>query len=501
MCFDSIFSVTQTYAVQKDKELSYIPIFSTITSLANLVQKCLILPLISLYDSDIIKNNPYLAHVDKKKFSKIFLLLVPGIGNIVYARMKSQKAEDSQKWFESLQWKDLQSIDYVNALIADPDISKQQKRMLCNSLKSITIIHSVLKNQNILDEQKLILCECVIQIRSSLDDMNTILSLDEQQIPRLAEIATKLLEFLNGSLEDYRQIGEEQIIKLKEISSVQQINQIIFKNIHSIISESNDTINKYISKLSINNKTNLAKTLAYLQPTIKDQTLEFAELCNGFISRILEIMKLYLTNAENDFKQFTTPFLESLSELQISPDIQCDDFIKIFENESKKRIEIFSGKNLKWDSYLQKMQLMNIVESYKYLPAHEKEISILTEKIQSGLNEEIKFFKNLSEQLKEIKFSQVDQLDPLNSKLPDYLPLETPNCAQQMEKCLPKKYPHAMPTFLSNNGKILVENEDQFKRLVIAYSSYFCQLTKLIKETDKVIENKKIFLNNLDNLL
>ncbi len=68
--------------VSVDQAYDYVPVYSSVTNLIALFQKCVIFPLVS----DLaIRANAYLSHIDQKSFARCVILLVPVLGNIVIA--------------------------------------------------------------------------------------------------------------------------------------------------------------------------------------------------------------------------------------------------------------------------------------------------------------------------------------------------------------------------------------------------------------------------------
>ncbi len=71
-----------SFLVKTDRIFDYIPVFSTVTNLIDIFQKCVILPLMS---EEKIKNNHYYTHVKEKNLARCISLLIPVIGNILIA--------------------------------------------------------------------------------------------------------------------------------------------------------------------------------------------------------------------------------------------------------------------------------------------------------------------------------------------------------------------------------------------------------------------------------
>jgi|GEM_PF-5152313 len=69
-----------TLAIQADKACDYIPFISTATTIINIFQKCVILPLMNLCH---IEKGNYYEYLDNKSFTRCFWLLIPGIGNVI----------------------------------------------------------------------------------------------------------------------------------------------------------------------------------------------------------------------------------------------------------------------------------------------------------------------------------------------------------------------------------------------------------------------------------
>ncbi|MBA3238731.1 MAG: hypothetical protein H0T62_10365 [Parachlamydiaceae bacterium] len=430
-----------TFSVKSDKALNYCPGLSTIASLVHIIEKCLVIPLLNLYDPNIIKNCPYLAHVDGKKISKIVLLMIPGIGNIIYWDMKKQKANNTNKWLETLlESSNSMETDYLKGLIEHPKISNKQL-------------------------------------------LNVIPNLSYQQKNKLKNIVLKCLKIeTDPSLE-------------------------IIKNHFSI---------KVREKLS-------------------DQ------------------LPLLKENLETDFDNYKNSISESLIELNIDDNCSFEDFIDLFQKEIKNRFDVLNGKNLKQEAFMSKTSVTGLTADYLKLMVHDAKFTNVTEEIREVIDEELQFYRELSTGLQDTLALQIENMYPVNTGLLHVIPLKsydyekdktftenedalaeiykyTPeefpvvildetvnNIAhfkrkkliylelksehKKIERCLPKIYPHLMPTFLSADGTIKIENEDQFKILISVYGLYFNQLERSIQDLNKIIENKLAFKDALENLL
>jgi len=65
--------------VSLDNFFDYVPVFSTITNIVDLFQKCLVLPFM---DKKNIADSHYFTHIDQKSAGRCALLLIPVIGNL-----------------------------------------------------------------------------------------------------------------------------------------------------------------------------------------------------------------------------------------------------------------------------------------------------------------------------------------------------------------------------------------------------------------------------------
>ena len=63
-----------------DKASDYLPCVSTVSNLIDLFQKCVVLPFM---DKQTIANNHYYTYLKEKTVGRCFILLIPGIGNII----------------------------------------------------------------------------------------------------------------------------------------------------------------------------------------------------------------------------------------------------------------------------------------------------------------------------------------------------------------------------------------------------------------------------------
>ncbi|MCX6990779.1 MAG: hypothetical protein NTX49_06945 [Chlamydiae bacterium] len=73
-------NLANTLAIGADKGCDYIPFVSTATTIINIFQKCVILPLMNLRH---IKKGKYFEYLDNKSMTRCLWLLVPIIGNLI----------------------------------------------------------------------------------------------------------------------------------------------------------------------------------------------------------------------------------------------------------------------------------------------------------------------------------------------------------------------------------------------------------------------------------
>lgn len=63
-----------------DNYCDYIPGASTVTSLVDIFEKCVIVPFIN---KETRENSPYLTHIHEKSLVRSLVLLIPGLGNFI----------------------------------------------------------------------------------------------------------------------------------------------------------------------------------------------------------------------------------------------------------------------------------------------------------------------------------------------------------------------------------------------------------------------------------
>jgi hypothetical protein len=107
-----------------DKKSNYVPISSTLTNSVNLIEKIFVLP---LFPKETIKNNRYFSHINNKRFSKCFLLLIPGLGNFIYVSYKMLRSNP----------KVAQSNDSTLPIPADLKKEKEEQAYVQKILKRI----------------------------------------------------------------------------------------------------------------------------------------------------------------------------------------------------------------------------------------------------------------------------------------------------------------------------------------------------------------------------
>ncbi|MGR3951565.1 MAG: hypothetical protein QRY74_01400 [Chlamydia sp.] len=106
-----------------DTYLDYIPIVSTVTNLINIIQKCIILPILA----PAIRKNRYYKHIDTKKFAHCLFLLVPIIGNIAIPLIKRKLEQDKKREQERYQAEEKQRQQNIAILKYQPDPPKMEE--------------------------------------------------------------------------------------------------------------------------------------------------------------------------------------------------------------------------------------------------------------------------------------------------------------------------------------------------------------------------------------
>lgn len=91
-----------------DQTSNKIPLVSTATNLVNLFQKYAIIPFMS---EERIRNSPYFSHINQKSTLECWMLLIPLVGNLWYARYKTQTPANSQDEASSTEPVNLPPID------------------------------------------------------------------------------------------------------------------------------------------------------------------------------------------------------------------------------------------------------------------------------------------------------------------------------------------------------------------------------------------------------
>lgn len=79
-CCESLNNIVNDLAIRADDFCDYIPFLSTATTIINIFQKCVILPILNLCSS---KKGHYYTNLEYKSMTRCLWLLIPIIGNIV----------------------------------------------------------------------------------------------------------------------------------------------------------------------------------------------------------------------------------------------------------------------------------------------------------------------------------------------------------------------------------------------------------------------------------
>jgi hypothetical protein len=109
-----------------DKKSNLVPFLSSATNSVNLFQKIIVFPLLSLAGSEIVKNNHYFSYINNKRFSKCFLLLIPGFGNYIYASNKKPLSKEKTENAE---------LEKALKLVEKTDPKNLRKTLTSNDLK------------------------------------------------------------------------------------------------------------------------------------------------------------------------------------------------------------------------------------------------------------------------------------------------------------------------------------------------------------------------------
>ncbi len=106
-----------------DTYLDYIPIVSTVTNLINIIQKCIVLPILA----PAIRKNRYYKHIDTKKFAHCLFLLIPVIGNIAIPLIKRKLEQNKKREQERHQAEEKQRQQNIAVLQYQPDLPKMEE--------------------------------------------------------------------------------------------------------------------------------------------------------------------------------------------------------------------------------------------------------------------------------------------------------------------------------------------------------------------------------------
>ncbi|MBA3237778.1 MAG: hypothetical protein H0T62_05425 [Parachlamydiaceae bacterium] len=471
------------FAVKADKALNSCPFLSTLSSLVHLAEKCLVIPMLEAYNPDIIKNSPYLSHIDNKKISKIILLLIPGIGNIIFYGMKCTKVQNTIKWFNALPREELDKMlnnaEYRESFMTNPDYNNQSKRMVNDYI----IFNNITGNKiNEMSDQKVDFTIDVlkdsseIQEESNSQKVSTNSSKSQKEEQTLDKCSNSSSEIQSSDVK-LLELREDALNNLKV-----EISQHL-KNVEKDLVEFEATVEKSFSPFDLPKNISLHNFLVlfYAKTNNCFEALKEKNVNKNSLASTQTLNRLI-----EDYKKINTDNTELKKEI-LALETAINNEVKLY---SELSLQLGRTSNIQADS----IHPIFLCKDYKHHESFSRNKHYLSNSFDVYPNEyPVLRLDVMAEE--EVIVNNIHEFKVLERKFLDMVKLHEIAKIQ-----LPKEYPHSLPTFLSATGTIEVKSEGQFNIVIELYNLYFKDVQVAISDLNKIIEKKLAFKADLKSL-